>query len=214
MGGGNDPYMFDIDKADKNHVIASMHGEDNVYESRDGGVTWTNRGPVPGGLSAYVFFINSSTWLLVAQSGSNAGTRRTTNSGGSWTQVGPMSHFHGNEQIYIDPSTKQIYVPGEGGVWRSSNDGMSFTKISDTHSSSVFATETRLYSMNSGATGGFNDPHYQTASRANGTDWVMGTVPSGMTNGCRKAAVSFDRSTNKWIILCANWLAGMWRLVE
>jgi hypothetical protein len=214
MGGGNDPYMFDIDRADKNHVIATMHGEDNIYESKDGGRTWMSRGPVPGGLSGYVFFIDSTTWLMVSQSGGTAGTRRTTNSGATWIQVGPMAHFHGNEQIYIDPASKHIYVPSEQGIFRSTDDGVSFTKVSGTVGSTVFATEARLYAMNSGATGGKNDPRFQSATRSNGTDWAPVPTPAAMTNGAKRVAVAFDRANAKWIVVGGHWLAGVWRFVE
>jgi hypothetical protein len=217
QGGGNDPYMFDIDPRNKNHVISTTHSTDIVYESNDGGVTWMNKGSIQGGgISGYVFFITSTTWLVVSQSGSNGtnGTRRTTNSGASWTKVGNMEHLHGGEQLYIDPTNGAIYLPSEGGVFRSTNQGASFAQVSQGISSSIFATGDRIYAMRAGATGGFEPPTLQRATRANGTDWAPLTTPPNMTNGAKRAATMLDQNTGKWVIVGGHWLSGFWRLIE
>jgi hypothetical protein len=209
--------MYDIDPADKNHVISTTHSTDIVYESRDGGQTWSNRGPVTGGsLSGYVFFITPTIWLQVNQSGSNGanGTRRTTNSGASWTKVGSMEHLHGGVQIYVDPTNGAVYIPSESGVFRSTNQGASFTQVSQGISSSVFATGKRIYAMRSGATQGGDPPTLQSATRSNGTDWAPIATPPKMTNGAKRAATMLDRATGKWVIVGGHWLAGFWRLIE
>jgi hypothetical protein len=215
MSQDNDPYMFDIDPADKNHVISSMHNGQNIFESTDGGVTWADKGPSGAGGSNYVFFITKTNWLTVSQDGGTSGTRRTTNSGGTWTKVGDMVHAHGNEQIFIDPNNSAIYVGSHaGGVYRSTDGGASFSQVSNIRSSGVFATGNRIYSTDPGANGGGTAPMAQSASRTNGADWAAITVPTGMTNGAKRAATVLDAKSGKWVVVTGNWNAGIWRLIE
>jgi hypothetical protein len=67
--------------------------------------------------------------------------------------------------------------------------------------------------MCGGATTGLNDPHIQIGD-ANGLVWKSVTTPSGMTNGPDHAAVTFDKSTGKYVIMAGCWNAGLWRYVE
>jgi hypothetical protein len=215
MSQDNDPYMFDIDPTDKNHVISSMHNGQDTFESTDGGVTWSDKGPSGAGGSNYVFFITKTTWLVVSQDGGSSGTRRSTDSGATWTKVGDMVHAHGNEQIFIDPNKGDIYVGShEGGVYRSTDGGASFGQVSNTRSSGVFATGNRIYSTDPGANGGGTAPMAQSATRSNGADWAAITVPAAMTNGAKRAATALDAKSGKWVIVTGNWNAGIWRLIE
>jgi hypothetical protein len=215
MSQDNDPYMFDIEPGDKNHVISSMHNGQNIFESTDGGITWADKGPSGAGGSNYVFFITKTNWLVVSQDGGSSGTRRSTNSGGTWTKVGDMVHAHGNEQIFIDPDNGSIYVGSHaGGVYRSTDGGASFSQVSNIRSSGVFATGKRIYSTDPGANGGGTAPMPQSATRSNGADWAAFTVPAGMTNGAKRAATALDSKTGKWVVVTGNWNAGIWRLIE
>jgi hypothetical protein len=216
IADNSDPYMFDIDPSDKNHVISTSHSTDHIYESHDAGQTWIDRGSSGAGESDYVFFVTSTTWLAVAQAGSG-GTRRTTSSGGAWTTVGPMEHVHGGEQIFIDPSNHDIYVgahSSSSGVFRSTDGGASFSSVSRTQSAAIFGTGSRIYSLDSGATLVANPPLPVSTMRTSGTDWASLAVPAGMTNGAKRADVSFDARTGKWVIVSGNWLAGIWRYIE
>jgi len=214
MSQDNDPYMFDIDPTDKNHVISSMHNGQTTFESMDGGLTWADKGASGAGQSHYVFFITKTTWLAVSQDG-GGGTFRTTNSGGAWTNVGSMAHAHGNSQIFVDSNNNDIYVGSHGsGVYRSTDGGASFNQVSTIRSSTVFGTATRIYAMDPGANGGGTAPMPQSAMRSSGTDWAAFTVPAGMTNGAKRAAVALDSKSGKWVIVSGNWNAGIWRLIE
>jgi hypothetical protein len=213
MGPISDPYMFDIDAKNPNHVIASFHGEANISESMDGGLTWKDKGPAGTGLSNYVFFVNSTTWLSCPQMTDNSGTFRTTNSGGSWAKVGPMMHPHGNMQIFIDPGNGAIYVPFLG-TYRSNDGGATFTKVSTFNGSSIFATASTLYNLDGGATNGFNAPYCSSSPRADGATWTAISTPAAMTNGSKRAAVAFDAAHSRSVIVTGNWLAGIWRYVE
>jgi hypothetical protein len=215
ISNDNDPYNFDIDKTDKDHVLTAMHASDHIYESTDGGESWTDKGSSGAGGSNYVFFITSTTWIAISQDGSGNGTRRTTNSGSSWAEVGPMEHAHGNAQIFIDPDNAHVYAAGHNnGVYRSTDGAASFTQISNTRGSTVFATSNNLYSMDPGANGGGTEPVPQSATREAPTSWSSFSVPSGMTNGAKRAATMYDEETGHWVIVTGNWNGGFWRYVE
>jgi hypothetical protein len=222
--GYNDPYNFDIDPSNAQHVLASMHGSAIIWESRDGGQTWANRG-APAKNSPYVFVITSTTWLVVGGWGDGPGTWRTTDAGTTWARVSPterfngnlpMEHFHGNEQIYVDPISHAIYVPSETGIYRSSDGGASFTQVATQGTSSVFATATTLYAQFAWANNHGATPVLLSSPRANGTVWtpMTGAAPAGMTNGVKRAAVAFNKAAGAWVIISGNWNAGLWRFVE
>jgi photosystem II stability/assembly factor-like uncharacterized protein len=214
----NDPYMVDIDPLDKDHVIASMHAYDDIFESFDAGETWINRGSANTGLSNYVFFIDRTTWLSQGQFDSGNGTWRTTDSGATWNQVGPMEHPHGNSQIYIDSNNGDIYVGAGIDIYRSTDGGASFSLVSDISSSAILATPSFFYSQEGGATMGFKDAAPARAPRSDGTDWTrtvaFADLPAGMTNGTKRADVSFDPIRGKWVIISGNWCGGIWRYIE
>jgi hypothetical protein len=224
---GNDPYSLDIDPYDSLHVIAGFHGAPGVSESIDGGQTWTTVGvPENQGSSLYVFFIGTgtasttrTTWLSIAQWVSNAnGTWLTTNAGGAWTQVSDLEHQHGSAQIFQD-GMGDVYAAGVGstyGVWRSADYGSTWAPASADNvlQNAVFGTAKNLYAMNSFASQGTVTLHDQTSSRTGGVDWNdwTPTSPAGMSNGPKRAAVTFDGVHS--VIVAGNWLAGIWRYVE
>lgn len=215
MGGNDDPYMFDIDPADPQHVIGSTHSTGHVYESFDGGLTWSDRGDSGAGASSYVFFLTSTTWLAIGQSGDPGGTRRSTDSGGSWTRVGPMVHAHGNAQIVIDPTSGHVFVGShEGGVFRSVDGGASFEQVSSQRASSLWMTEQRLYGMDPGANSAGTEPVLQIATLASGVDWAAAPTPPEMTNGAKRAAVVRDPASGHSVIVGGHWNAGIWRYIE
>jgi photosystem II stability/assembly factor-like uncharacterized protein len=215
IGGNDDPYMFDIDASDKNHAISSTHSIPNIFESTDGGLTWTDRGSAGTGLSNYVFFVTGSTWLSVAQAGSAAGTRRTTDRGATWSDVAPAQHAHGNALIFVEPDQRHVFVGGhDHGVFRSTDGGATFTLVSATRSSVLFATADTLYSMDPGAAAGGTLPVPQSTARSDGTHWAAFSVPAAMTNGAKRPAVARDPATGKWVIVSGNWNAGFWRYIE
>jgi photosystem II stability/assembly factor-like uncharacterized protein len=211
----NDPYNFDINPQNPRHVLAAMHAQANIYESKDGGETWVDRGSAGTGGSNYVFFITATTWISLGQDGSGAGTRRTTNSGASWQSVGPMEHAHGNAQIFIDPETKAIYVASHGGgVYRSTDGAASFQRVAERRGSVVFATDRYIYAMDPGANQTGTDPVAQRTLRNDGTKWEPITVPAAMNNGAKRAATVFDEASGRWVIVGGHWNAGFWRFIE
>jgi hypothetical protein len=225
-GGEDDPYSIDIDPANAQHAIASTHSTEIIYESKDGGQTWSSRGSCHAGHSNYVFFLTSTTWLAVGGWGDGPGTWRSTDSGTTWTRVSPseryrgnipMEHFHGNEQIFVDPISHGIYVPSETGIYLSTDGGQSFTQVSPLGTSSVFATATTLYAQYAWALNSAPVPTTLLSSpRSSGTSWtpMSGAAPAAMTNGVKRATPVYDKAIKAWVIISGNWTAGIWRFVE
>jgi hypothetical protein len=112
--GTRDLYSIAVDPTDFKHVLVSFHspwaGTSNcgVLESRDGGLTWTVHSPPAGSAGGYgmaVFFLydpvtrqgDRNTWLFTTQAG---GFYRTTDGGGTWSQVYKLQMTHGGNQLY------------------------------------------------------------------------------------------------------------------
>jgi hypothetical protein len=226
-----DLYSVEIDPNDSQHLLATFHGswkssDAGLVESLDGGATWRLHSPPANfGSSQYVFFISSTTWVTIAQWNNNTqGVWRTTTAGltsgspnaSAWTQVAKFEHAHGSSQFF-NAGRGVIYGPGNGGVYRSADEGATWTNVvSDGFQNAVYGTTKYIYADYGFATQG-------TQSQAGalwrspitpGTSWTnyYPTPPSGMTNGADHAAVTTDGTHN--IIVAGDWLAGIWRYVE
>jgi hypothetical protein len=213
-GETGDIGSISVDPNDKNHVIAGIRTSTHVLESQDGGETWNDLGPAGVKDSNHVYFVNSTTWLLVSEWGDgSAGTRRTTDSGATWNKVSSCERFHGSSQPFIE-GNGQIFAPCVDGILKSTDDGATWEKVADGAASAIVATGTYLYVATGWATQGAWDPNPRRAERAQGGAlWESYTeVPAEMTNGPHRVSVTFDGA--KFIIVSANWLGGVWRYIE
>lgn len=219
---GNDVYALDVDPGDVHHLIAGFHGYPGISESTDGGEHWITIA-VPSGIGAslYPFFVTTgdpattrATWLTQAQWDSNtSGIWRTENAGAIWTHVAPTyEHKHGSSQMYFAGSGV-VYAPSvnPNGVFRSEDAGKTWTQVSTALANAVYATPAWIFSEDSYASRDSYAPNPQYAP-ASGSPWNATTVPSSMTNGPKRAAITHDGAT--YIIVSGNWLAGIWRYVE
>lgn len=219
---GNDVYALDIDPNDSSHLIAGFHGYPGISESTDSGEHWiTITVPAGIGASLYPFFVRTgnaatmrTTWLTQAQWDSNtAGIWRTENAGTSWTHVAPtLEHKHGSTQFF-QPGGGVVYAPSvnPNGIFRSIDAGKTWASVSGSLTNAVFGTPSMLYSMDSFATGGTYAPDMQSSS-PEGDAWSPMPMVPAMTNGSKRAAVTFDGS--HYVIVSGNWLGGLWRYVE
>jgi hypothetical protein len=179
------------------------------------------------GGTGFLFFINTgspattaNTWLWSAQgSGGAIGTWRTTNGGNSWTRVESNEHPHGEMQIYQPDTSGVIYMPGlyshlGWGVLRSTDFGQSWTHVGkSTGEAVVFGTPNRIYAMYAWACRGCAvDPAMQVAPTPGITGWTTASPPSEMVIGPAQTVTVFDGT--HYVIVTANWLAGLWRYVE
>jgi hypothetical protein len=219
---GDDMGRFAIHPTATNRVLGGPHSAPyHMFESRDGGQTWTDQGAPGGATAASLAWIDDNTVLAISDgdNGAGNGTWRGVRSGSvwpwswTWTYVSTQQHWHGDTQIYIDPSTRAIFTGGGFGVQRSTDNGLTWTTVSSTNSSSIVGTGAYLYATGNYATGGSFGPYLMHAQRANGgASWVADTNPPAMNNGWLYAASGLQNS--HYVVIGGNWLAGIWRMVE
>ncbi len=226
-----DFYPPSVDPYDPQHLIMVGHEQDVLAQSVNGGQTWTSiplaAGMRQGAGTGGLFFVNTgnaattrSTWLWLAQAtGGSYGTWRTTSSGATWTQVERNEHTHGSMQVYQSPSG-ELYMPGVysplgWGVLRSTDLGVTWAHVgARMNQSVVFGTPNYVYGSYGypSGLGTSAGPSFQRAPQRGVSGWATPATPAGMRQGAAQAAVGFDGT--RYVIVTANWGAGLWRYVE
>jgi hypothetical protein len=227
--GRQDVYPPAVDPYDSKHLLVAGHEYDGLFESFNGGETWSkvtlNGGMSSKGGTSWIFFINTGNaattgraFLFIAQQ--NAGTWRTSDGGAAWTKVDNNCHLHGTSQIY-QVGNGVIYMAGVysvlgWGVIRSADYGQTWERhVGMTgQQNCAFGTPNRVYSLNGWACKNCDiDPSFQSAPQPGISGWVSHQTPAGMRNGGTAAvAVTYDGS--HYIFVAAQWLSGIWRYVE
>jgi photosystem II stability/assembly factor-like uncharacterized protein len=182
------------------------------------------------GGTAFPFFVNTgeaattrTTWLWMPQAdtGGGVGLWRTTDGGDSWTRVESLEHGHGNAQFFQPDASGLIFAAGQfgsdgHGVYRSTDYGESWTRVGLDPQllSNVYGTPNTVYASFSWACAGCDiDPTFQSAPLPGATGWANTPArPSNMLLGPAQVATTFDGA--HYILVSANWAAGIWRYVE
>jgi hypothetical protein len=220
-----------VDPYNPDHLIMCRHQEDRVVRSVDGGRTWTEVQLAPGmqnsGGTSFIFFIDTGdaattarTWLRTApETGGNVGTWRTEDAGATWTRVDNNEHTHGQMQIYQPDTSGVVYMPGQysalgSGVLRSADFGRTWSHVGGgAQQAIVFGTPKMVYSMFAWACLSCDvDPQMQGAPVPGTDGWQHMPTPGEMAMGAAQSATVFDGT--HYVIVTANWRAGLWRYVE
>lgn len=220
---GMDVYSFDMDPYDNKHLITGMHESDGLRESTDGGVNWKTIATQGGGKSIFPYFMDTGdpattrkTWLLVPQIDSGD-SMYTTDAGATFKPTGGFSHPHGGNQL-LRESPKVAYAAGSGGVWKTTDSGVSWIKMYSAtdpygYANGVAATKSSLYSWDTGSNlSGIGGSHVHKAARNPGTTWTPVDTPKDMNNGPHGLAVTYDGA--HYILVGGAVGAGIWRYVE
>jgi hypothetical protein len=230
VGGGDAAlYSIEVDPNDSTHLISGFHEQDGMAESTDSGETWTRSGETgwpDGGVSWFPFFIDmgnaaetSKTWLAIAQNG--ASVIRTTDAGATWTipdGISGLQHPHGNAGIYQDGAT--IFTGGSGGpgdgIYKSTDYGLSWTKVDDHAVSLVFGSSKNLYGMWGWACASctWDNPVQSRTAPQPGTTWSDATAEAtnGLDWGPNSVATTSDGTHA--VFVGAMWTSGLWRYIE
>jgi hypothetical protein len=216
---------------DPNHLLMTGHQRSLIVQSFDGGQHWSEV-PIAEGMkhiggTGIIFFIDTGdvgtttdTWIWTAEAtGRKIGTWRTSNRGRAWTKVDSNEHPHGQMQIYQPGKNGIVFMPGfhselGAGVLRSTDYGETWSRVGIAMDQAiVFGTPKYVYAMYAWACGGcLLDPALQSAPQPGISGWARKSTSPEMTIGPAQAATVFD-GTN-YVILTANWRAGLWRFVE
>ena len=218
-------YSIAVDPYDDAHLVSGLHEADGIVESTDGGETWeilAGTGFPSGGISWYPFFVDTGTagttrqtWLAIAQNGGSATVTR--DGGATWTipnGIEGLVHPHGNAQIFQRGDL--LFVPGTGGpgdgLYRSSDLGISFTRVTDGGLAIAWGTAANVYAMWGWACAGCDLGASFRVSPLPGDTWTEPEVPADLVIGANHVAVTSDGTHD--VFVGTMWAAGIWRYVE
>jgi hypothetical protein len=216
-------YQYDVydvaaDPADFDHLLVTSHSPWNGYnapynsqwgdnsgvlESKDGGASWTLRGPVQGWShgNGVWFLSDSNTWLFGSQAD---GFWRTSDGGVHWMQVVSGNNMqHGGGGIFRTTSGV-VYAGGTPHLMRSRDDGVTWDAMLGPSAgfNSIIGDGKLLY------TAPVFGPGFITAPEADDTTWTAYAGGPSLTSGPFEMA--FDAANGN--LYAGNWSAGVWAL--
>jgi hypothetical protein len=221
-----------VDPYDPTHLLMAGHITDDLFESVNGGVTWTKPN-IPAGIASSqgtlgINFVKTgtpastrTTWLAMAPlTGGGAGTWRTTNGGSTWTKVSNGEHGNGDTQTYQPDASGRFYIAEQyaangDGVLTSTDYGVTWTHQGlNQPETVVFGDSKFIYAMYGWAEGPGNiiNPAFESGVSPGTGTWTAPGTPGAMSQGPAQAAVLNNGTRN--ILLAANYNAGIWMYVE
>lgn len=202
------------------HIVVTFHangwdgGDHGFGESMDGGRTWEVHQPLSGmGASHYMVIVDAETWLAVSEDTgifktSTAGRVNGRPSPSAWKKVDDMPHYHGSMQAQIVNGV--IYIPGNGGIKRSTDKGDTWEYVYQSDwMSGVVATGRFLYADY------MLGPNLLRSPINDGENWTKYCeTPSQLDNGSNDYGLAAATDGQRWYIVSGNFTAGLWRYVE
>ena len=152
-------YSIVVDPHDTTHLITGFHEADKMAESTDGGETWkftSGAGWPAGGVSWFPFFVDTGdaattrkTWFAIAQNGASA--IMTSDGGATWTKPKGIEGLnHAARLLAALPDRATLFIGGGGapmgnGIYRSTDLGANWTRVTDGNVSVVWGTSKMVY---------------------------------------------------------------------
>jgi hypothetical protein len=232
-------YTAAIDPYNHLHLVLTMvswqgyGGDAGLQETQDGGDTWTPHPPTgnPGdspsgwGHGQYVFFVGQNddgspdtdgkVWLVTTQ---GDGLWRTTDGSQTWTQVSQFEMTHGQASMYRSPVTNAIYVGGIGDVYRSLDNGQTWSHTGAQDGSDgyggIVGDGAHLWGMlsNTGVSSGGPYqwqilPENDTTSSTGSSAWKFYNDQS-----FQDGPMSMVYDSTNHVLYASQWSTGLWRL--
>jgi photosystem II stability/assembly factor-like uncharacterized protein len=164
----NDSVSVDLSDPARKTMLAGPHeAQQKLFRSMDAGATWTDIGaslPAGSGFCTSTLVMNANTFLVGCNGG---GIFRSTNAGGSWTQVSTKG-------VIAQPlwaSNKNVYWSGNGGgVQKSTDQGQTFSQVADGNTAALVIPPTTLAELPDGRIVVVGKDHLQ-ATADGGQTW-------------------------------------------
>lgn len=177
-------------------AVGSYDDDTYIIRSTDDGLTWTEIAN-PGTLNFLTVAYGNDVWIAVGWPiDTEAGLLRSIDAGLSWTLITGISNLvlpavgYGNG-VWVafgdpDPST------GAPQLWRSLDDGATWTVVSDSLLPAWFGAQDIAYSNGVWIAVGYNDPAAIARSVDDGLTWTTPTNPQAIDIGCIVAGGDSD----------------------
>jgi hypothetical protein len=206
--------VYLVDSSGPDHLILYLHsyygtlGNNGIFESKDGGGKWVVHKAQTFNFQPHsdvLFSFDATTWMVTH---GNA-VYRTTDSAVTWNVDDGMVSGNLGRSTYIVGSTIYAGTDYAGGVYKSTDKGLTWTdlKAPGNKISWVVATATKLYVSNDRS-----DPHVYHAALANDEVWVDDGVPGMVHGGANTPGVLFDGE--HYVLVVPAERGGVWRYVE
>lgn len=193
---------------DRNTFYCVFGGQ--VYVSRNRGENWSAVGvTTPTGTTPHSFFVSpldTNIWLIATESSPDK-VYRSTNYGSSWTQILSLNFSSYGQPLEIDQNNPSVFyfAPDNGGFWKSTNSGETFTEISGNYPfrspCEILVTwdSSNVIILGDGVTSSSN-PAIMFKSTNGGVNWtkIDSTSSSETPSMCNTV---FDKS----LIWCTEW---------
>jgi hypothetical protein len=218
----NDIAFINIDPVNHLHLLIGEHsGNLSVWETLDGGVTWSSKGN-PTGHMTYPAFLgqdnagkpNSGFWLFISEGG---GLWRTENSGATWTQVSTtFSRSHAGAGLYRAPNGT-LYACVNSTVARSTDNGKTWADLHVIGNlpgtcdgySGIIGDGTTIWTMPENTGKAACGPYrwLTTSEAGDGTKW---TTYNDQSFADGPMTMLFDPINR--IVYADLWITGIWKL--
>ena len=118
-----------ISHSNNQHYYAGVSGN-GVMRSTDGGATWSNTSGTSGTMTVILMDPTNSDILLAMRSSQRV--YRSTDGGANWTETDAANVITGNlyDMEFMPGNSNVVYVSGSNGVFKSEDNGVTFTEIS------------------------------------------------------------------------------------
>lgn len=137
VGGGSLGDNLCVHPTNRNTIFTNFSGR--TYVSRNRGENWAQVGTqISGGSTPHSFYVSpvdTNIWLCAIEASGGDRISRTTDYGQTWTTSITRNFSNYGEPLQIDPNNPNVFYfgPDNGGFYKSTDNGATFTEISNNY---------------------------------------------------------------------------------